>query len=219
GDINGLEAALKANPKLKGDTEALRNTDAYKAEMQKYGTGSDLQKAAQAVTAALQGLAGGNMAAAIAGGLSPYAAEQIKAYTKGNDTANVLAHAVWGAMAAEMSGNSAVAGAAGAAGGELAARYLAEQLYPDVKPENLSEEQKQRISALATLAAGLAGGVTGDSTTNAVAGAQAGKNSVENNYLSSTEKSRQTYLNNKQNLTPEEQKDKEALNRKDLESD
>jgi len=42
---------------------------------------------------------------------------------------------------------------------------------------------------------------------------------VENNYLSSTEKSRQTYLNNKQNLTPEEQKDKEALNRKDLESD
>ncbi|MGC0876969.1 DUF6862 domain-containing protein [Pantoea agglomerans] len=42
---------------------------------------------------------------------------------------------------------------------------------------------------------------------------------VENNYLSSTEKSRQTYLNNKQNLTPEEQKDKERLNRKDLESD
>ncbi|VXC48117.1 conserved hypothetical protein [Enterobacterales bacterium 8AC] len=42
---------------------------------------------------------------------------------------------------------------------------------------------------------------------------------VENNYLSSTEKSRQTYLNNKQNLTQEEQKDKEALNRKDLESD
>ncbi|VXC48171.1 Contact-dependent inhibition of growth factor CdiA [Enterobacterales bacterium 8AC] len=219
GDINGLEEALKRHPELKGNAEELRKTDAYKAEMQKYGTGSDLQKAAQAVTAALQGLAGGNMAAAIAGGLSPYAAEQIKAYTKGNDTANVLAHAVWGAMAAEMSGNSAVAGAAGAAGGELAARYLAEQLYPDVKPENLSEEQKQRISALATLAAGLAGGVTGDSTTNAVAGAQAGKNSVENNYLSSTEKSRQTELNHKQNLTPQEQQERDALNRKDLESD
>ncbi|WP_051916724.1 MULTISPECIES: hemagglutinin repeat-containing protein [unclassified Serratia (in: enterobacteria)] len=189
GDINGLEAALKANPKLKGDTEALRNTDAYKAEMQKYGTGSDLQKAAQAVTAALQGLAGGNMAAAIAGGLSPYAAEQIKKYTGDNDTANVLAHAVWGAIAAEMSGNSAAAGAAGAAGGELAARYLAGQLYPDVKPENLSEEQKQRISALATLAAGLAGGVVGDSTANAVAGGQAGKNAVENNYLSNQQRS------------------------------
>ncbi len=184
GDINGLEEALKRHPELKGNAEELRKTDAYKAEMQKYGTGSDLQKAAQAVTAALQGLAGGNMAAAIAGGLSPYAAEQIKKYTGDNDTANVLAHAVWGAIAAEMSGNSAAAGAAGAAGGELAARYLAGQLYPDVKPENLSEEQKQRISALATLAAGLAGGVTGDSTASAVAGGQAGKNAVENNALS-----------------------------------
>ncbi|MHA7845174.1 hemagglutinin repeat-containing protein [Serratia sp. D1N4] len=184
GDINGLEEALKRHPELKGNAEELRKTDAYKAEMQKYGTGSDLQKAAQAVTAALQGLAGGNMAAAIAGGLSPYAAEQIKKYTGDNDTANVLAHAVWGAIAAEMSGNSAVAGAAGAAGGELAARYLAGQLYPDVKPENLSEEQKQRISALATLAAGLAGGVVGDSTANAVAGGQAGKSAVDNNFLS-----------------------------------
>ncbi|MFZ1874793.1 MAG: hemagglutinin repeat-containing protein, partial [Chania sp.] len=187
GDINGLEEALKRHPELKGNAEELRKTDAYKAEMQKYGTGSDLQKAAQAVTAALQGLAGGNIAAAIAGGLSPYAAEQIKAYTKGNDTANVLAHAVWGAIAAEMSGNSAAAGAAGAAGGELAARYLAGQLYgadTDEKIAKLSEEQKQNISALSTLAAGLAGGVTGDSSANALAGAQAGKNAVENNSLS-----------------------------------
>ncbi|MHA7848748.1 hemagglutinin repeat-containing protein [Serratia sp. D1N4] len=186
GDINGLEAALKANPKLKGNAEELRKTDAYKAEMQKYGTGSDVQKAAQAVTAALQGLAGGNMAAAIAGGLSPYAAEQIKKYTGDNDTANVLAHAVWGAIGAEMSGNSAAAGAAGAAGGELAARYLAGQLYgadTDEKIAKLSEEQKQNISALSTLAAGLAGGVTGDSSANALAGAQAGKNAVENNFL------------------------------------
>ncbi|WP_167370531.1 VENN motif pre-toxin domain-containing protein, partial [Serratia oryzae] len=236
GDINGLNAAREAYIKAGGkplaenasvaDKEAyaamLRESPTYKAEMQKYGTGSDLQKAAQAVTAALQGLAGGNMAAAIAGGLSPYAAEQIKKYTGDNDTANVLAHAVWGAIAAEMSGNSAAAGAAGAAGGELAARYLAGQLYgadTDEKIAKLSEEQKQNISALSTLAAGLAGGVTGDSSANALAGAQAGKNAVENNYLSSTEKSRQTYLNNKQNLTPEEQKDKEALNRKDLESD
>ncbi|MFC0226176.1 hemagglutinin repeat-containing protein, partial [Serratia aquatilis] len=183
GDINGLEAALKANPKLKGDEKALRDTPEYQAAMQKYGTGSDVQKAAQAVTAALQGLAGGNMAAAIAGGLSPYAVEQIKAYTKGNDTANVLAHAVWGAIAAEMSGNSA---AAGAAGGELAARYLVSQLYPGVKPEDLTEEQKQNISALSTPAAGLAGGVTGDSSANALAGAQAGKNATENNFLRAT---------------------------------
>ncbi|MFI8416397.1 hemagglutinin repeat-containing protein [Serratia sp. NPDC078593] len=197
GDINGLEAAreeylnnggkpLPENATV-ADKEAyakmLRETPTYQDAMKRYGMGSDFQKAAQAVTSALQGLAGGDIAQAVAGGLSPYAAEQIKKYTGTDKTANVLAHAVWGAIAAEMSGNSAAAGAAGAAGGELAARYLAGQLYPDVKPENLSEEQKQNISALSTLAAGLAGGIVGDSSTDAVAGGQAGKNAVENNLL------------------------------------
>ncbi|MDN0109466.1 hypothetical protein [Yersinia mollaretii] len=43
GPILGLEAALKANLALKGDAKALRETAEYKAEMQKYGTGSALQ--------------------------------------------------------------------------------------------------------------------------------------------------------------------------------
>lgn len=200
GDINGLNAARKqylkeggealpenATVKQKEDfADMLRGTSTYQDEMKQYGTGSDIQKAAQAVTAVLQGLAGGNMAQAIAGGLNPYVAEQIKKSTGDNDTANVLAHAVWGAMAAEMSGNSAVAGAAGAAGGELAARYLAKTLYGADTPEKvakLSEAQKQNISALSTVASGLAGGVAGDSSANALAGAQAGKNAVENNAL------------------------------------
>jgi filamentous hemagglutinin len=184
GDIDGLKKAKEKYPTLSADE--LRKTDVYQKEMQKYGTGSDLQKAAQAVTAALQGLAGGDISQALAGGLSPYAAEQIKQYTGTNATANALAHAVWGAIAAEVSGNSAAAGAVGAAGGELAARYLAEKLYGADTPEKiakLNEEQKQNLSALSTLAAGLAGGVTGDSTANALAGAQAGKNAVENNAL------------------------------------
>lgn len=188
GDIDGLKKAKEKYPTLTADE--LRKTDIYQTEMQKYGTGSDLQKAAQAVTAALQGLAGGDISQALAGGLSPYAAEQIKKYTGTNATANALAHAVWGAIAAEMSGNSAAAGAVGAAGGELAARYLAEKLYGADTPDKiakLSEEQKQSLSALSTLAAGLAGCVTGDSTANALAGAQAGKNAVENNALSGLE--------------------------------
>jgi filamentous hemagglutinin len=41
---------------------------------------------------------------------------------------------------------------------------------------------------------------------------------VENNYLSSTEKSRQTELNNKKVLTPQEQQQRDALNRKDAET-
>ncbi|MFV8986363.1 hemagglutinin repeat-containing protein [Serratia fonticola] len=203
GEINGLNAAkadLAKDGKLPPEpgknakqeeidqyVSILKDTTAYKEAMKQYGTGSDLQKAAQAVTAALQGMAGGNISQALAGGLSPYAAEQIKKYTGTNETANALAHAVWGAIAAQVSGNSAAAGAAGAAGGELAARYLAEKLYGADTPEKiakLSEEQKQSLSALSTLAAGLAGGVTGDSTANALAGAQAGKNAVENNFLS-----------------------------------
>ena len=97
-----------------------------------------------------------------------------------NVQANLIAHAVVGAVTSYASGNPALAGASGAAMGE----YIAQQMYPGVKREDLSEEQRQTISALGTLAAGLAGGVAGDSTGGAVAGAQAGRNAVENNYLS-----------------------------------
>ncbi|WP_323112995.1 hypothetical protein [Serratia liquefaciens] len=55
GDINGLQKAKDKHPGL--DATALRKTPEYQAEMQKYGTGSDMQRAAQAVTGALQVLA------------------------------------------------------------------------------------------------------------------------------------------------------------------
>ncbi|MDA5474357.1 hemagglutinin repeat-containing protein [Yersinia kristensenii] len=186
GDILGLDAALKANPTLQGDADALRETKEYKAEMQKYGTGSALQQGLQAATAAIQGLAGGNMAQALAGASAPYLAEIIHNMTtdpvtgKVNTEANLMAHAVLGAVLAQINGNSALAGASGAAMGE----YIAQQMYPGIKREDLTEEQRQTISALGTLAAGLAGGLTGDSSADAVAGAQAGKNAVENNSLS-----------------------------------
>ncbi|EYU13926.1 Pre-toxin [Photorhabdus aegyptia] len=77
-------------------------------------------------------------------------------------------------MAAEISGNNALAGAAGAAGGELAARELMKHIHGEnAKVSDLSEEEKQTISTLSTLAAGLAGGIAGDSTGSAVTGAQA----------------------------------------------
>ena len=76
GDINGLQAAKEKHPML--DAKALRNTAEYQAEMQKYGTGSDMQRAAQAVTGALQALAGNNLAGALASGAAPYLAEKSK---------------------------------------------------------------------------------------------------------------------------------------------
>jgi hypothetical protein len=41
----------------------LRDTQAYKEVMVTYGTGSNMQRGIQAATAALQGLAGGNIGA------------------------------------------------------------------------------------------------------------------------------------------------------------
>ncbi|EXU74079.1 adhesin/hemagglutinin [Erwinia mallotivora] len=199
GDINGLEKAKADNKNIKvPDANAsekdrenylakLRATPTYKNEMLNWGTGSAVQQGIQAATAAIQGLAGGNIGQAISGAASPYLAEQIHKLTEGNPEAQAMAHAVVGAVVAQASGNSALAGAAGAVSGELMAKLVMEQLYPGKKVSELTETEKQTISALGTLAAGLAGGVAGDSTAGAVAGAQAGKNAVENNFLSNTD--------------------------------
>ncbi|AVY96920.1 hypothetical protein DAI21_04090 [Lelliottia sp. WB101] len=189
GDIYGLK---KAQSELKTTLPAnateeqrldylanLRNSQAYKEEMQQYGTGSDIQRGIQAATAALQGLAGGNIAGALAGASAPQLAHMLKP-TEGSPVVNTIAHAILGGAVAALQGNNAAAGAMGAAAGEVIAR----QLYPDVAKDKLTEEEKQTISALASISAGIAGGLTGDSALSAATGAQAGKNAVENNYLS-----------------------------------
>ena len=132
-----------------------------------------------------------------------------------------MAHAVWGAVSSQMSGGSAAAGAAGAFSGELATRYIAEKYWGADPPEKiaaLGQEDREQLSLLGTLAAGLAGGMVGNSSAAATSGAVAGKNAVENSYLSSTDKSRQTELNHKKSLTPQEQQQRDALNRKDAET-
>ncbi|HEI8778270.1 contact-dependent inhibition effector 16S rRNA endonuclease [Enterobacter cloacae] len=201
GEINGLNAGRKeladkgitepgadASDEVKAAYQnALRETGAYKTTTAKYGTGSDLQRGIQAATAALQGLAGSGLKAALAGASAPELAYRI-GHDMGidnNTAAKTIAHAILGGAVAALQGNSAAAGAAGAATGELAAKAIAGMLYPDVKDlSTLSEEQKQTVSALATISAGMAGGLAGDSTGSAVAGGQAGKNAAENNSLS-----------------------------------
>lgn len=200
GEINGLNAGRKeladkgitepgadASDEVKAAYQnALRETGAYKTTTAKYGTGSDLQRGIQAATAALQGLAGSGLKAALAGASAPELAYRI-GHDMGidnNTAAKTIAHAILGGAVAALQGNSAAAGAAGAATGELAAKAIAGMLYPDVKDlSTLSEEQKQTVSALATISAGMAGGLAGDSTGSAVAGGQAGKNAAENNSL------------------------------------
>ncbi|MCU1766064.1 hemagglutinin repeat-containing protein [Pseudomonas protegens] len=156
-------------------------TDAYKQVMGKYGTGGDYQRAAQAVTAALQGLAGGDIGSALAGASAPYLANIIKRTAGDNDAARIMAQAVLGAVVAQVQGNSAAAGAAGAATGEL----IAAQLYPNRSRDQLTEAEKQTISALSSLAAGFVGGAVGGDFAGAVTGAQSGRNASENNELGS----------------------------------
>ncbi|AIK14231.1 hemolysin/hemagglutinin-like protein HecA precursor [Pectobacterium atrosepticum] len=173
--------------------KALTESPTYKAEMQKYGTGSDFQRAAQAATAAIQALAGGDIQKAIASGASPYLAQLVKDVTMPKDeskvtasdiAANAMAHAVVGAVVAQLSGQNAAAGAIGASSGELIARAIMADQYPGKTANDLTEAEKQSVSALSTLAAGLVSGLAGNSTASAASGAQSGRNAVENNYLS-----------------------------------
>jgi len=164
-----------------------------------FGTGGKVQRAISAVTAAVQGLSGGNVAQAISGASAPYLAEKIHELTtdangKVNVQANLMAHAVLGAVTSYTSGNSALAGAAGGVSGELMAQLVMKQLYPGKAVSGLTETEKQTISALGTLAAGLAGGVVGDSAAGAVAGAQAGQNAVNNNLFGGTEAGQKKFV-------------------------
>ncbi|MGC1096118.1 hemagglutinin repeat-containing protein [Pantoea agglomerans] len=203
GDIKGLEKAQSAKnaetlpagatEKQRGEwLEKMRDSPEYQAEMKQWGIGSTSQKVAQTVGSILTGLVTGNAGQAVAGGLNPWAAQLIKKETtdaSGNvDVAtNAMAHAVWGAVSAQMSGGSAAAGAAGAFSGELATRYIAEKYWGADTPEKiaaLGQEDREQLSLLGTLAAGLAGGMAGNSSAAATSGAVAGKNAVENNAVS-----------------------------------
>ena len=198
GELNALKAAQdKYGPVPADATEEqrqaylakLRDTPEYKKEQEKYGTGSDMQRGIQVATAALQGLAGGNMAGALAGASAPELANIIghHAGIDDNTAAKAIAHAILGGVTAALQGNSAAAGAIGAGTGEVIASAIAKSLYPGVDPSKLTEDQKQTVSTLATLSAGMAGGIASGDVAGAAAGAGAGKNVVENNSLSGWE--------------------------------
>uniref|UniRef100_UPI0021BDD236 VENN motif pre-toxin domain-containing protein n=1 Tax=Yersinia aleksiciae TaxID=263819 RepID=UPI0021BDD236 len=176
----------KANPDKVPTAEDINNQIYQTAYNQAFnesglGTGGAVQRAMQAATAAVQGLSGGNMAAALANGAAPYITKLIADTLPDDPVSRTLAHAAVNAALAAAQGNSALVGAGGAVTGELIG-MIAINAYGKPVSE-LSETEKQTVSALATLAAGLAGGLIGDSTADTVAGAQTGKTVVENNSL------------------------------------
>ncbi|WP_422047304.1 VENN motif pre-toxin domain-containing protein [Rosenbergiella epipactidis] len=184
GDIAGFTAAKAEHPTYTDDQ--LRETAEFKQASQPFGTGGDIQRAITASTAAIQGLAGGDIAKALAGASAPYLAEVIHRQTTSadgevNKTANLMAHAVVNAALSLAKGENALAGASSAVTAEAVG--MISEAYYDKKPTELKEDEKQTISALASLAAGLAGGLVGGDTASAVSGMQTGKVTVENNAL------------------------------------
>ena len=155
--------------------------------------GNDFSKGVDSAVSIITGIITGDITGGLAGASAPWLAEQIKLHTGHLDkdgkwqtddiASNLIAHAILGAVVAELQGNSGLAGGAGAVAGEVAADIIRKQLYgKEVK--DLTEEEKQTISALSQLAAGLAVAAGGGSVGDAGAAISSSKNAVENNFLS-----------------------------------
>ena len=170
-----------------------------------WGTGGDYKRAADAVTAIITGVGSGQAGGQVAtNALAPYAAQLIgNAFDSNhgnnpNQAAQILSHAVLGAVLAYANGGNAATGAMVGGGSEAAAQYLIRELYPQAIDENgvfhrdvLNETQAQNIVALTNaigavvggMGSGLNGGTTTDVLANAAIDANVAKNVVENNEL------------------------------------
>ncbi|WP_431522643.1 VENN motif pre-toxin domain-containing protein [Rosenbergiella epipactidis] len=208
GEIAGLKAqsdpaaldAARAELMVHGNSHPTSEQvakQAYQNAKATFGTGSAIQQAITASTAAIQGLAGGDIAKALAGASAPYLAEVIHRQTTSADgevniPANLMAHAVVNAALSLAKGENALAGASSAVTAEAVG--LISEAYYDKKPTELKEDEKQTVSALASLAAGLAGGLVGGDTASAVSGMQTGKVTVENNLMGGTEDGQEKFV-------------------------
>ena len=183
-----LDKNAKANPVAK-DIASQAYQNYYDAEVKAsgFGVGGTYSRVMDTAGAVIKGLAGNDLGAALAGGAAPWIADFIgHGNLRLSDKEKISAHAVVNAALAAAQGQNAAAGAAGAITGELTG-MIAAGMYGK-KAGALTESEKETVSALATLASGLAGGLVGDSTQSAAYAAQTGKTTVENNWLSVSEK-------------------------------
>ena len=218
-----IRADMEANGELDGLTEQqiddkIAGSAQYKEVEKEYGVGSDFWRNGTALTELLAGALGGNVTGGMAAGAAPYVAGLIKSVADGHESARIALHTLASAVLVQLQGGNTEAGAAGGFIASSGSEALSLAFY-NKEPDKLSPDEKTVIVNLVVALGAAGGSVAAGNSSGTGSGANAARVEVENNYLSSTEKSRQTYLNNKQNLTPEEQKDKKRLNRKDLESD
>ena len=198
---------------IKQQAYVLEHSSAYStayADAARWGTGGDYKRAADVVTAIVTGVGSGQAGGQVAtNAIAPYAAELIgNAFDSShgenpNKTAQILSHAVLGAVLAYANGGNAATGAVAGGGSEAAAQYLITQMYPDavdangvLHREQLSETQVQNVlaltNAIGAVVGGIGSGVNGGDMTavlgNAAVDAYVAKNAVENNVLTSHQK-------------------------------
>ncbi|MFC5476383.1 hemagglutinin repeat-containing protein [Paraherbaspirillum soli] len=169
-------------------------SDAQAAE-KNWGPTGDYTRAMKVVTGVLVGGGVGQGVGQIAANAgAPYAAEAIGDYFSqpghDNQTAQLLSHAVLGAVLAVANGSSAAAGAGAGASGELAAQVLSRELYPQAydadgsfHPDRLSPNQIQTVVALSAGVGALVAGATGGSMLDASVGGSIAANAVTNNRM------------------------------------
>jgi filamentous hemagglutinin len=161
-----------------------------------WGPNGDYTRDLKVVTAILVGGVAGQGAGQLAANASaPYAANAIGDYFAQpgheNQTAQLLSHAVLGAVLAAANGSSAAGGAGAGASGELAAQVLSRELYPQAydpngifHPENLDASQRQTVIALSTAVGAFVAGAAGGTALDASVGGSIAMNAATNNWLS-----------------------------------
>ena len=187
-------AIVQANLQLGSATIAL---GAATTAVLNWGPKGDYSRGLNLVTAILVGGVAGEGVGQVAANISaPYVANAIGDYFAQpghqNETAQLLSHAVLGAVLAVANGGSAAAGAGAGASGELAAQVISRQLYPDAydangnfHPEKLDANQLNTVIALSTAVGAFVGGVTGGSVLNASVGGSVAQNAATYNRLAS----------------------------------
>ena len=160
-----------------------------KREVGEWGYGGGNRRTIDTVTALFTGVLSGQGASATAvATLSPTVNKLIADNTHDKAT-NALAHAVWGAIEAQVNGGSAAHGAISAAGAELLAPKIASTLYGKSEAD-LTPDEKAGVISMASLAGGIAGALMNGKSEgveivgNTAINAQIAENTVTNNYLS-----------------------------------
>lgn len=160
-----------------------------KREVGEWGYGGGNRRTIDTVTALFTSvLSGQGASAAAVATLSPTVNKLIADNTH-DKASNALAHAVWGAIEAQVNGGRAAHGAISAAGAELLAPQIASILYGKSEAD-LTPDEKAGVISMASLAGGIAGALMNGKSEgveiigNTAINAQIAENTVTNNYLS-----------------------------------